>query len=54
MRDSGAFVLSLDFELLWGVRDKRTVADYGSNILGVRRVVPALLDLFTQRHIACI
>jgi hypothetical protein len=53
MRDGGAFVLSLDFELLWGVRDKRTVADYGSNILGVRRVVPALLDLFTQRHIAC-
>ena len=49
----GAFVISLDFELLWGVRDKRTIADYGPNILGVRRVVPALLDLFAERNIAC-
>jgi hypothetical protein len=31
----GALVISLDFELLWGVRDKRTIADYGPNILGV-------------------
>jgi hypothetical protein len=49
----GAFVISLDFELLWGVRDQRTVADYGVNILGVRQVVPALLDLFAERSIAC-
>jgi hypothetical protein len=49
----GAFVISLDFELLWGVRDKRTIADYGPNILGVRQVVPALLDLFAERNIAC-
>ncbi|HEY6994615.1 MAG TPA: hypothetical protein VH397_12950 [Xanthobacteraceae bacterium] len=50
---SGAFVISLDFELLWGVRDKRTVGDYGANIRGVRDVVPALLDLFAEREIAC-
>ena len=49
----GAFVISLDFELLWGVRDNRTIADYGANILGVRQVVPALLDLFAERNIAC-
>ena len=49
----GALVISLDFELLWGVRDKRTIADYGANILGVRQVVPALLDLFAERNIAC-
>jgi hypothetical protein len=49
----GALVISLDFELLWGVRDKRTIADYGANILGVRRVIPALLDLFAERDIAC-
>src|SRR3954466_12230466 len=49
----GTFVISLDFELLWGVRDKRTVADYGANIRGVRDVVPALLDLFAERGIAC-
>jgi hypothetical protein len=50
---NGAFVISLDFELLWGVRDQRTIADYGLNILGVRQVVPALLDLFAERNIAC-
>src|SRR5260370_8296282 len=49
----GAFVISLDFELLWGVRDNRTIADYGANILGVREVIPALLDLFAERNIAC-
>ncbi len=49
----GAFVISLDFELLWGVRDNRTIADYGANILGVRQAIPALLDLFAERNIAC-
>lgn len=49
----GAFVISLDYELLWGVRDKRTIADYGANIRGVRDVIPALLDLFAEREIAC-
>jgi hypothetical protein len=49
----GAFVISLDFELLWGVRDKRTIADYGANVRGVRDVIPALLDLFAERGIAC-
>jgi hypothetical protein len=47
------FVLSLDFELLRGVRDKRTIADYGANILGVRRAIPAMLDMFTARQIRC-
>jgi hypothetical protein len=50
---SGAFVISLDFELMWGVRDKRTIADYGANIIGVRQAVPAMLDLFAERDIAC-
>src|SRR5215510_1712817 len=49
----GAFVISLDFELMWGVRDKRTIDDYGANVRGVREVVPALLDLFAERNIAC-
>jgi hypothetical protein len=49
----GAFVISLDFELLWGVRDKRTIADYGANIRGAREAVPALLDLFAERDIGC-
>lgn len=45
--------MSLDFELIWGVRDRRTIADYGANILGVREVVPRLLDLFAQHQLGC-
>jgi peptidoglycan/xylan/chitin deacetylase (PgdA/CDA1 family) len=41
-----SFVISLDFELFWGVRDKRTIRDYGENILGVRQAIPAMLALF--------
>ena len=53
MEDGGAFVISLDFELFWGVRDKRTISGYGPNILGVRRAIPGMLDLFQSRGIAC-
>jgi len=41
-------VISLDFELHWGVRDKRSVSDYRTNLLGVRRAIPAILGLFEQ------
>ena len=53
MAQSGRLVISLDFELMWGVRDNRGIADYGPNVLGVRQVVPALLELFAKRQIAC-
>lgn len=52
-KQRGGFVLSLDFELMWGVRDRRTIADYGPNILGVRQVVPRLLDLFARHRLGC-
>ncbi|RYZ24683.1 MAG: polysaccharide deacetylase [Chitinophagaceae bacterium] len=42
----GQFILSLDFELFWGVRDKRSIENYGENIRGVRQVIPRLLELF--------
>jgi peptidoglycan/xylan/chitin deacetylase (PgdA/CDA1 family) len=45
------FIISLDFELLWGVRDKRTIDSYGANIRGVRQVIPSLLDLFNKYEI---
>ena len=48
---TGLFIISLDFELMWGVRDKRTIESYGRNILGVKRVIPSLLKLFTQYEI---
>lgn len=46
-----AFVISLDFELMWGVRDKRTIADYGDHILGVRQAIPAMLALFKRYQV---
>jgi hypothetical protein len=49
----GGFCLSLDFELMWGVRDKKTIASYGANILGVRQVVPRLLEHFATYDLAC-
>ena len=53
MSHAGAFVMSLDFELMWGVRDKRTIDDYGANVLGVRTAVPRLLEAFARYDIAC-
>jgi hypothetical protein len=49
LQNPGGFVISLDFELHWGVRDHRTVDQYHENLLGVRQAVPAILDLF-QRY----
>lgn len=46
--EAGALVISLDFELHWGVRDVRPVAAYRDNLLGVRAAVPALLRLFAE------
>jgi peptidoglycan/xylan/chitin deacetylase (PgdA/CDA1 family) len=45
---SGALVISLDFELYWGVRDKRSFEDYREHLLGVHEVVPRLLSLFSN------
>jgi hypothetical protein len=45
----GKFVISLDFELMWGVRDKRSIESYGDAIIGARKAVEQMLirfDLF--------
>lgn len=44
----GRLIISLDFELHWGVRDKRSVEAYRKNLLGVRDAVPAMLSLFER------
>ena len=44
----GVLVISLDFELYWGVRDSKPLDSYRQNLLGVRAAVPALLQLFQQ------
>ena len=48
MNRVGHLVVSLDFELYWGVQDKRSIADYRENLLGVRQAVPAMLRLFER------
>ena len=46
----GKFIISLDFELNWGIRDKAK-KNYEENILGVQKVIPRLLDMFTKYNI---
>lgn len=45
-------VISLDFELHWGVRDHTSVDRYRANLLGVRKAIPAMLELFERKSIA--
>jgi len=47
----GFFVISLDFELFWGIRDKFTFEQYGSNVLGVWGIFPKLLETFRKYDI---
>lgn len=42
------FIISMDFELMWGMRDKRTIRSYGDHILGERQAIPAILGLFKR------
>jgi peptidoglycan/xylan/chitin deacetylase (PgdA/CDA1 family) len=51
--DFGALVISLDFELHWGVRDKCAPdGSYRGNLLGARTAIPRILDLFEEFDIA--
>jgi peptidoglycan/xylan/chitin deacetylase (PgdA/CDA1 family) len=51
--DFGALVISLDFELHWGVRDKCTPdGPYRENLLGARKAIPRILDLFEEFDVA--
>lgn len=47
----GIFTISLDFELYWGVRDKRSIEQYGKNLLGVREAIPKMLQVFSNNNI---
>lgn len=48
LHESSAFVISLDFELYWGVRDKISIDEYASSLIGARDVIPQVLELFAQ------
>ena len=45
-KPEGILVTSLDFELAWGVCD--CLEGYEENIYGVRKAIPAILDLFDE------
>ena len=49
--ENGSFVISLDFEIYWGVRDLVSIAGYKNNLLGVRKAIPAMLQLFNKYSI---
>ncbi len=48
---NGFLVVSLDFELFWGMFDKTTIAEYGPNVLGERTAIPRMLKLFKEYEI---
>lgn len=45
------FVISLDFELFWGVAASRTIAGYRHNIEGEWEAIPKMLELFQRYRI---
>ncbi|MEO6904722.1 MAG: polysaccharide deacetylase family protein [Ginsengibacter sp.] len=49
--ENGKFVVSLDFELYWGVRDAVKLEQYKCNLLGVQKAIPFLLQMFEKYKI---
>jgi hypothetical protein len=50
-KNTGILIISLDFELFWGVHDKRSIYDYKDNLLGVRNAINKILDSFLSNSI---
>ena len=53
MYNNGALVISLDFELLWGVFDKVDWREKKEYFQNTRKLIPQILDLFEQYDIHC-
>lgn len=49
MMQNARFIVSLDFELFWGMQDGWELSEYEANILGGRKAIPQMLELF-QKH----
>jgi peptidoglycan/xylan/chitin deacetylase (PgdA/CDA1 family) len=47
----GRLVISLDFELYWGMRDHSGLDEVRDALLGTRRAIPELLSLFSEFEI---
>ena len=48
---AGTMIVSLDFELFWGLLEEMNLEDYRQNILGGRAAIPRLLNLFEKYDI---
>lgn len=48
---AGKFIISLDFELMWGMNDATTVEKYGKHIAGVHTAIPRLLKVFDGHQV---
>lgn len=44
----GTLIVSLDFELFWGMLEVFALEDYQDNVLGGKKAIPQLLDLFRK------
>ncbi len=44
-------VISLDFELFWGMQDGCTLDSYSDHVLGARKAIPQLLKMFQKHNI---
>ena len=51
--EKGALVISLDFELLWGVFDKVAWREKKEYFQNTRKVIPEILQLFEKYEIQC-
>ena len=51
LKEQGVFVVSLDFELYWGMHDKKNLSQYSENLDGVPAAVKGILDLFHEHKI---
>ena len=48
---NGTFMVSLDFELFWGMLEVCSLESYRENILGGKKAIPQLLKLFEKYNI---
>lgn len=51
MNNAPVMIVSLDFELFWGMQDGWTLEKYKHNVLGGREAIPRLLQLFSRHGI---
>lgn len=48
---NGKLIISLDFEIYWGIRDVVKLNNYREHLMGVHEVIPGLLNVFNKYQI---